>query len=67
MSLGRAGKTSLGIALGRLLGWGHTQSDDFTMKKSGPHFIKSVKELLGTHEVVYADKYVLPSSSVELN
>lgn len=58
MGFWRAGKTSLGIALGRLFGWGHTQSDDFTMKKSGPHFIKSVKELLATHEVVYADKCV---------
>lgn len=46
----------LGLELSKLFGWAHTQSDDFHMKKSGPHFVKSVKELLQTHGVVFADK-----------
>ncbi|KAI5476406.1 tRNA ligase [Pseudohyphozyma bogoriensis] len=50
------GKTALALALAKLFGWGHTQSDDFIMKKSGPHFIKSVRELLGKNQVVIADK-----------
>ena len=50
------GKTVLGLEMSKLFGWAHTQSDDFHMKKSGPHFIRSVKDLLQTHEVVYADK-----------
>ncbi|KAL8280576.1 hypothetical protein RQP46_006899 [Phenoliferia psychrophenolica] len=50
------GKTSLALSLSRLFGWGHTQSDDFLQKKPGPHFIKSVKELLATKPVVIADK-----------
>ncbi|KAM0786912.1 hypothetical protein ACM66B_002336 [Microbotryomycetes sp. NB124-2] len=50
------GKTALGLALSKLYGWGHTQSDDFHMKKPAPHFLKSIKELLKDHEVVFADK-----------
>lgn len=55
-----AGKTSLGIALRHLFGFGHTQSDDFPQKKSGPPFINSVRNLLVDHPVVFADKSVLP-------
>ncbi|KAK4052810.1 tRNA ligase [Microbotryomycetes sp. JL201] len=50
------GKTALGLALSSLFGWGHTQSDDFHMKKPAPHFLKSVKDLLQKQEVVFADK-----------
>ena len=52
------GKTSLGLALSHLFGWGHTQSDDIPFKKAGPHFIRNVKELLATQSVVFADKSV---------
>ncbi|KAK4057376.1 tRNA ligase [Microbotryomycetes sp. JL221] len=50
------GKTALGLALSKLYGWGHTQSDDFHMKKPAPHFLKSIKEFFNTHDVVFADK-----------
>ncbi|KAK4702767.1 tRNA ligase, partial [Phenoliferia sp. Uapishka_3] len=50
------GKTSLALSLSRLFDWGHTQSDDFIQKKSGPHFVKSVRDLLATKSVVIADK-----------
>lgn len=50
------GKTALGLELSYLFDWGHTQSDDITVKKAGPPFLKKVKELLCKHDVVYADK-----------
>ena len=50
------GKTALALELAHLFGFEHTQSDDFLMKKPGPHFIKSVKTLLTAHPVVIADK-----------
>ena len=52
-----AGKTSLALSLSKLFDCGHTQSDDFLQKKSGPHFIKSVRDLLGTKDIVIADKW----------
>ncbi|SCZ97600.1 BZ3500_MvSof-1268-A1-R1_Chr4-3g07285 [Microbotryum saponariae] len=50
------GKTALGLALSDLFGFAHIQSDDFHMKKSGPHFLKAVKAALQADQVVYADK-----------
>ncbi|SCV69176.1 BQ2448_2196 [Microbotryum intermedium] len=52
----KTGKTALGLALSDLFGFAHIQSDDFHMKKSGPHFLKAVKAALQTDQVVYADK-----------
>lgn len=47
------------MALKHLFGFGHTQSDDVQGKKSAPVFLKNVTELLKTHDVVIADKYVI--------
>jgi tRNA splicing ligase len=54
-----SGKTSVGVALTHLFNFGHTQSDDVTVKKAAPVFLQNVKDLLGKHTVVIADKYVL--------
>ncbi|KAI0311399.1 RNA ligase-domain-containing protein [Amylostereum chailletii] len=50
------GKTSVAIALAHIFGFGHTQSDDVNAKKAAPVFLQNVKKMLGTHEVVIADK-----------
>ncbi|KAF9056971.1 RNA ligase-domain-containing protein [Panaeolus papilionaceus] len=50
------GKTAVSVALTHLFGWGHTQSDDVSAKKSAPVFLKNVLKLLGEHKVVVADK-----------
>lgn len=51
------GKTSVSLALAKLFGWGHTQSDDVrSKKKSAPIFLKNVEGLLEYHDVVIADK-----------
>ncbi|KAG6856323.1 hypothetical protein H0H87_005524 [Tephrocybe sp. NHM501043] len=50
------GKTAVSIALANIFGFGHTQSDDVLVKKPAPQFIKNVKELLQTNNVVIADK-----------
>lgn len=52
------GKTAVSVALARLFGFGHTQSDDVHAKKPAPIFVKNVMELLKDHDVVIADKYV---------
>ncbi|KAJ3520036.1 hypothetical protein NM688_g9216 [Phlebia brevispora] len=52
------GKTTIAVALTHLFGFGHTQSDDVKVKKAAPQFIKNVLELLETHDVVIADKFV---------
>jgi tRNA ligase len=52
------GKTAISVALAHLFGFGHTQSDDVTTKKSGPTFVKNVLGLLKKHDVVIADKCV---------
>lgn len=44
--------------MAHIFGFGHTQSDDITVKKAAPAFVRSVKTLLETHNVVIADKYV---------
>ncbi|KAF9652387.1 RNA ligase [Thelephora ganbajun] len=51
-----AGKTSVSVALERLFGFGHTQSDDVKSKKAAPQFIRNVQALLKKHDVVIADK-----------
>ncbi|KAF9486118.1 hypothetical protein BDN70DRAFT_870217 [Pholiota conissans] len=50
------GKTVVSVALSRLFGFGHTQSDDVQAKKPAPIFIKNVVNLLQKHDVVIADK-----------
>ncbi|KAF9496652.1 RNA ligase [Pleurotus eryngii] len=50
------GKTAVSVALAHIFGFGHTQSDDITVKKAAPAFVRSVKTLLETHNVVIADK-----------
>lgn len=50
------GKTTLGLALGKLFGFGHTQSDDILSKKTAPTFKRNIVELLKTKDVVYADR-----------
>ena len=48
----------MSITLAHLFDFGHTQSDDVRGKKPGPQFIKNVANLLKTHDVVIADKFV---------
>ncbi|OWZ44630.1 tRNA ligase [Cryptococcus neoformans] len=50
------GKTLLGVALSKVFGLAHTQSDDITTKRTAPTFIKNVTDLLVTHDVVFADR-----------
>ena len=50
------GKTLIGIALSRLFGFGHTQSDDVTAKRTAPTFLKNIVALLQKEDVVYADR-----------
>ena len=50
------GKTLLGVALSRIFGLAHTQSDDITAKRTAPTFIKNVTDLLATYDVVFADR-----------
>ena len=53
------GKTSVSVAIAHLFDFGHTQSDDVHVKKPAPVFIKNVSNLLRTHDVVIADKWVI--------
>ncbi|KAF9265691.1 hypothetical protein L218DRAFT_155694 [Marasmius fiardii PR-910] len=50
------GKTVIAVALCRIFGFGHTQSDDVQAKKAAPVFLKNVNNLLKQHDVVIADK-----------
>nr|XP_019045517.1 hypothetical protein I302_05907 [Kwoniella bestiolae CBS 10118]OCF24447.1 hypothetical protein I302_05907 [Kwoniella bestiolae CBS 10118] len=50
------GKTLVGVALSKLFGFGHTQSDDITTKRTAPTFIKNITALLQKQDVVYADR-----------
>jgi len=52
------GKTAVSVALAHIFGFGHTQSDDVHVKKPAPVFIRNVKSLLESYDVVIADKYV---------
>lgn len=58
MAVPGCGKTLVGLVLSKLFGWGHTQSDDVTTKKSAPTFLRNIAALLKDHDVVYADRYV---------
>ena len=51
-----SGKTLLGVALGKLFGFGHTQSDDVTAKKAAPTFLKNIVAIFKDHDTVYADR-----------
>lgn len=46
----------IGVALNQLFGFGHTQSDDVTTKRTAPTFMKNIAGLLQKHDVVYADR-----------
>ncbi|BEJ17897.1 hypothetical protein CspHIS471_0701650 [Cutaneotrichosporon sp. HIS471] len=51
------GKTTVGMALGELFGFAHTQSDDIVSKKStAGKFKQNIVELLKKNNVVYADR-----------
>ena len=51
------GKTSVSLALARLFGWAHTQSDNVqSKKKAATIFLKNVEGLLDQNDVVIADK-----------
>ncbi|XP_006456066.1 hypothetical protein AGABI2DRAFT_210807 [Agaricus bisporus var. bisporus H97] len=50
------GKTSVGVALTHLFKFGHTQSDDVTVKKAAPVFLRNVNDLLHKQTIVIADK-----------
>ncbi|OCF45932.1 hypothetical protein I317_00019 [Kwoniella heveanensis CBS 569] len=56
MAVPGCGKTLIGVALSKLFGFGHTQSDDVTTKKTAPTFIKNITTLLQKEDVVYADR-----------
>lgn len=52
------GKTTTALALTKLFGWGHTQSDNVKGKKAAPVFLSNVLKELEKHDVVIADKCV---------
>ncbi|KAF8343001.1 RNA ligase-domain-containing protein [Cantharellus anzutake] len=50
------GKTALSVALSRLFGFGHTQSDDVKAKKTASIFQSNITKLLKEYDVVIADR-----------
>ncbi|WVQ80680.1 hypothetical protein IAT38_002785 [Cryptococcus sp. DSM 104549] len=50
------GKTMLGVALTRLFGFAHTQSDDVTAKRTAPTFLRNIVDLFKKNDVVFADR-----------
>lgn len=50
------GKTTLGVALGNLFGWGHIQNDNITGPKRPPRFTKALLDELDEHPAVFADR-----------
>lgn len=50
------GKTTVALALGQLLGYGHVQNDNITGPKRPPRFTRMVLEQLQTHPAVIADR-----------
>ncbi|KAF2729786.1 tRNA ligase [Polyplosphaeria fusca] len=51
------GKTTVGLALVKLFGWGHFQNDNVTAKKGRPQiFADTISALLATNPVVIADR-----------
>ncbi|KAL2173792.1 fungal tRNA ligase phosphodiesterase domain-containing protein [Thermothelomyces heterothallicus CBS 202.75] len=50
------GKTTIGLALTSLFGWGHIQNDNITGSKRPPRFVKAVLDQLEEHPAVFADR-----------
>ncbi|KAK9470051.1 RNA ligase-domain-containing protein [Dipodascopsis tothii] len=50
------GKTTLGLTLAELYGWGHVQNDNVTGKGASLRFVEQIKAALGDHRVVFADR-----------
>lgn len=50
------GKTTLGLALAHLFGWGHVQNDNISGKGRPPRFTKAVLDQLEHHPAVFADR-----------
>ncbi|KAG5978523.1 hypothetical protein E4U55_006130 [Claviceps digitariae] len=50
------GKTTLGLALTHLFGWGHIQNDNISGKGRQPRFVGAVLDQLQNHPVVFADR-----------
>ncbi|WFD04289.1 RNA ligase (ATP) [Malassezia obtusa] len=56
MAVPGCGKTALAVALSRLFGWKHCQSDDVKAKRTGPGFLANVQKALQQSDVVIADR-----------
>ncbi|KAK0643338.1 fungal tRNA ligase phosphodiesterase domain-containing protein [Cercophora newfieldiana] len=50
------GKTTIGLALTHLFGWGHIQNDNITGAKRPPRFTKAVLDSLDETAAVFADR-----------
>jgi tRNA ligase len=50
------GKTTIGVALTTLFGWGHIQNDNITGTKRPPRFVKALLDELEDHYAVFADR-----------
>ncbi|KAK7203902.1 tRNA ligase kinase domain-containing protein [Myxozyma melibiosi] len=52
------GKTTIALALTKLLGWGHVQNDDIPKRGGGAglRFCEAVKSSLASRQVVFADR-----------
>ncbi|KAK4222112.1 putative tRNA ligase [Podospora fimiseda] len=50
------GKTTIGVALGNLFGWGHIQNDNITGPKRPPRFTKALLDELDDKQAVFADR-----------
>jgi tRNA ligase len=50
------GKTTIGLALTHLFGWGHIQNDNITGAKRPPRFTKAVLDTLDETAAVFADR-----------
>ncbi|KAK4103473.1 hypothetical protein N658DRAFT_493953 [Parathielavia hyrcaniae] len=50
------GKTTIGLALGSLFGWGHIQNDNITGPKRPPRFTRALLDELEDHDAVFADR-----------
>ncbi|KAL2262956.1 hypothetical protein VTK26DRAFT_8813 [Humicola hyalothermophila] len=50
------GKTTVGLALTSLFGWGHVQNDNITGPKRPPRFTKAVLDQLDDRPAVFADR-----------
>ncbi|KAL2888524.1 hypothetical protein HOO65_030025 [Ceratocystis lukuohia] len=50
------GKTTIGLALTMLFGWGHIQNDNISGSKRPPRFVAALKEELKSMPAVFADR-----------